>query len=346
MKILKTGLLSTLISITILNFASAQLPTYVPSNGLIGWYPFTGNANDSSGNANHATVNGALLAADRFGVSNAAYAFNGNSDYLQGNAATFPTLYRTIALWFYSANIDLGTTGMQVFGYGGGLCGQSWLMQMDNPTPATSFFTDKTFEVSIGCDNWISALPFGANGTPLNPNNNWHHWVMTNSPSGVDFYIDGNYAGGITTPVSGTEVAAKKFFIGACPDSSGTMAYQDAYMKHWNGSLDDVGIWNRALSQQEITDLYNGAGAVAVTDISGDNTIQIFPNPVENILNIKLTESQLGKAYSIVDVLGRSLINGMITDIDSTIDVSKLSKGVYILKFDAFDNSGFKIIKN
>jgi hypothetical protein len=46
--------------------ATAQnLPAYLPSNGLVAWYPFNGNANDESGNGNDGTVNGAALTADR-----------------------------------------------------------------------------------------------------------------------------------------------------------------------------------------------------------------------------------------------------------------------------------------
>ncbi|MFN5402036.1 MAG: hypothetical protein ACK5AS_07970, partial [Bacteroidota bacterium] len=155
------------------------VPSYVPTNGLVGWWPFTGNANDESGNGNNATVNGAVLTSDRFGNSNAAYSYDGINDYLHGNASSFPSVDRTIALWFYTTNINVGSAGMQVFGYGGDLCGQSWLMHMDNSTPFTSFFTDNSYEVSIGCNNWLTALPFGVNGSPANPNNNWHHWVAT-----------------------------------------------------------------------------------------------------------------------------------------------------------------------
>jgi hypothetical protein len=42
-----------------------NVPAYVPTNGLVGWWPFNGNANDESGNGNHGTVNGATLTADR-----------------------------------------------------------------------------------------------------------------------------------------------------------------------------------------------------------------------------------------------------------------------------------------
>ena len=45
---------------------NAQVPSYVPSNGLVGWWGFNGNANDESGNGNNGTVFGASLSTDRF----------------------------------------------------------------------------------------------------------------------------------------------------------------------------------------------------------------------------------------------------------------------------------------
>ena len=57
----------------------AQVPNYVPTNGLVGWWPFNGNANDESGNGNNGTNNGATLTADRFGNVNKSYLFTPNN---------------------------------------------------------------------------------------------------------------------------------------------------------------------------------------------------------------------------------------------------------------------------
>ena len=51
----------------------AQLPDYLPTEGLVGWWPFNGNANDESGNGNDGVVNGATLIEDRDGNPNATY---------------------------------------------------------------------------------------------------------------------------------------------------------------------------------------------------------------------------------------------------------------------------------
>jgi len=58
------------------------LPTYVPTDGLVGYWPFNGNANDESGNGNNGTVNGATLTSDRFGNSSKAFSFNGTNNFI------------------------------------------------------------------------------------------------------------------------------------------------------------------------------------------------------------------------------------------------------------------------
>ena len=61
---MKKLLLLTLAALPL--FAAAQVPSYVPANGLVGWWPFNGNANDESGNGNNGTVNGATLPTGLF----------------------------------------------------------------------------------------------------------------------------------------------------------------------------------------------------------------------------------------------------------------------------------------
>jgi hypothetical protein len=342
---MKSLLLTIAASLGMIALAMAQnVPNYVPTNGLVGWWPFTGNANDESGNGNHAVVNAALLTSDRTGNANTAYSFNGSNAYLHGNASSFPSVDRTIALWFYTTNINVGSAGMQVFGYGGDLCGQSWLMHMDNSTPFTSFFTDNSYEVSIGCNNWLTALPFGVNGSPANPNNNWHHWVATNGPGGIDFYFDGNYAGGITTSIGNTMVAGKKFFMGSCPDSTGLVAYQDAYLNNWNGKLDDIGVWNRQLTQQEITALYNG-GTVGLNDLHQPVSFSVYPNPAQNIINIKVNPEDLGLPIKLFDIYGKLALSKTIDQKDFNLDLTNLANGIYLLRFEDNKGSNFKIVK-
>ena len=87
------------------NVMAQNIPSYVPKDGLVGWWPFNGNANDESGNGNHGTVNGATLTNDRNGKPNCAYDFDGVDD-------SIPTKFngvlgkeaRTISFWVKTNN--------------------------------------------------------------------------------------------------------------------------------------------------------------------------------------------------------------------------------------------------
>ena len=72
------------ISVIVFVFTSnafSQVPNYVPISGLVGYWPFNGNANDESGNGNNGTVNGATLTEDRFGNADQSYQFNSSDNF-------------------------------------------------------------------------------------------------------------------------------------------------------------------------------------------------------------------------------------------------------------------------
>ena len=102
----KNLLLAAVAIFTMTTAVQAQIPNYVPTNGLVGWWPFNGNANNESGTGNNGTVNGATLTTNRFGNANSAYAFNGTSSFINlGNSNTIKR-YQTdysISTWINSA---------------------------------------------------------------------------------------------------------------------------------------------------------------------------------------------------------------------------------------------------
>jgi hypothetical protein len=96
--------------LTLISFA--QMPNYVPSNGLVGWWPFNGNANDESGNGNNGTVNGATLTADRFGVANKAYSFGSNFDeIILNNFYLSNSLKFSFAGWYRKNSSSINQEG-------------------------------------------------------------------------------------------------------------------------------------------------------------------------------------------------------------------------------------------
>ncbi|NCA22273.1 MAG: hypothetical protein EBS86_14185, partial [Crocinitomicaceae bacterium] len=56
----------------------AQVPSYVPTIGLVGYWPFNGNANDLSLNNLDGVATGVDLVQDRYGILNSAYEFTTN----------------------------------------------------------------------------------------------------------------------------------------------------------------------------------------------------------------------------------------------------------------------------
>jgi len=80
-----------------------SVPSYVPTNGLVGWWPFNGNAQDASGNGNHGTVNGATLTSDRYGNQNGSYSFDGLDDFIEiPSSVSLHNPQGTINLWLYT----------------------------------------------------------------------------------------------------------------------------------------------------------------------------------------------------------------------------------------------------
>ena len=218
---------------------TSQVPSYVPTNGLIAYYPFNGNANDESGNGNNGTVNGATLSIDRFGTSNAAYDFNGISNSIDCGTATSlvsPSIF-TYSAWIKNTNNISNSQKIIISSYNGGLNGN--LLSSSNSVTGD-------FRIHNG-SNQADAFT----NVPLNINN-WYHLVAIKDNTTIKIYID-NVLSQITdiTNFNYTPNLYSPFTIGNEGwDNMNALAFQ--------GKIDDVGVWNRVLTQQEISNLYNG----------------------------------------------------------------------------------------
>jgi surface protein len=71
--------------------------------------------------------------------------------------------------------------------------------------------------------------------------------------------------------------------------------------------------------------------------------LKLYPNPVLNVLNVNVDSNLINQPYNVVDGLGRVVLNGNINDVETTINVEQLSKGIYYLK--VADNIASKFIK-
>jgi hypothetical protein len=224
----------------------AQVPSYVQKNGLVGWWPFNGNANDESGNGNNGTVNGATLTVDRFGNNSSAFSFNGINSRIQINDANSLDIQNgqslSISTWIKhdltSSNIDkyiiskysgLLNTGAQ-YAIGTGISGQAYT----------------TTQIAAGSQNWIELR-----GNNTINDGNWHHFVyIWRNGVNASIYVDNIHDTTRSHGLTGSLVNALNLQFGCGANLS----------QYYKGRLDEIGIWNRALTQQEITALYKGCG--------------------------------------------------------------------------------------
>ena len=208
------------------------VPSYVPTSGLVGWWPFTGNANDLSVNGNNGSVTGALLTSDRNSNLNSAYSFDGNGDFI--NCGNSPTVNITgsvsISAWIYANNLS----------------GDHGIISKMNTGIAT-------YELITGGNlfRWMDVGGFLWSNS-INPNQ-WIHVVSVFNSSSLlkSIYINGVLNTTSISLVSTIPTNSDNLYIGAHQPSN-------VPGWSWDGKLDDIGVWNRALTQQEITDLYNG----------------------------------------------------------------------------------------
>jgi len=240
----------------------ASVVTGVSHADLVVHYTFDGNAQDSSGNAIHATVVGAALAPDRFGAPDKAYAFDGVDDYLVAAASQLPTNQRTVAFWFNCADVDVHPV---MLGYGGSGCGDSFFTGLN----ATNQPFPGTFYVTTHCNANNMTASYGRA-----PVNEWMHYAFTNGPEGSRIYVNGGIAvlgaNQFFTAVAGTELA-----IGVNVGPSGLAPYTDVNVGWFKGSIDDVRIYDSALSEAEIAELaadncpadFDGNGLVDGSDL-------------------------------------------------------------------------------
>ncbi len=204
---------------------TAQLPSYLPADGLLGWWPFNGNANDESGNGNDGVVNGATLTADRFGNASRSYGFDGINDYIVTNSINFG--YNgdySISLW---ANIHVP--------YSSGFP-QHYLFA--NAATENGVYLNTDFnENQFGCNSTYSSNSLGV----------WHHFLGVKDNGVFTLYID-NINIGSTQGCTSTSN-----FINGRPIYFGNSS---VFTEYTNGQIDDIAIYNRALSAQEIQDLF------------------------------------------------------------------------------------------
>lgn len=324
-----------LTALAIAGFAVTSLaqtvPNYVPSNGLVGWWPFNGNAVDESVNTNDGTVNGATLTADRFGTVNKAYFFNGLNTYIDlasAGLSSNPNIC-SYSVWFKTNSLYTGlyneTSVLLTKRHADN--GPSWTTLQIDPNCKVNFVIDgPAFNQDV----------FGGQSVC---NNQWQNMVCVKNQNVYSVYLNS---------VLLTSQTINYTHVGSTMNMH--VGHHGAWNAWFNGSIDDIGIWNRALTQQEITDLYNGNicyQTITVTDtllintnltgfnpVTYQNTIKIWPNPTNDHITIDNGNlaNLTGHQIKISNALGQQVFQSAITQQQFYVDMSTWGgTGIYFV---------------
>ena len=311
--------------------AFAQIPT----NGLLGYWPFNGNANDLSGNSYDGTVNGATLTNDRFGNANAAYSFNGISDYIStANINLHDTA--TISVW---VNPFLDAAGNNSWGYSASLVDQN---QDANGNSSYGLYYNNTAGHGLYAQTGLSGNSTAEMLSHVNLSlNNWHHCVLTLNNGTGKLYMDGVL---ILTKsgLASTSQTSNVLLFGKAPWASNGNVF--------NGKLDDIRIYNRPLNSSEVTTLYNENicyQTITVTDtllinttilgfnpVTFQNTIKVWPNPTNDHITIDNGNiaNLTGYQIKITNSLSQQVFQSNITQQQFYVDLSTWTgNGIYFV---------------
>jgi gliding motility-associated-like protein len=229
--------LSMIISIN--SFLIAQIPT----NGLLNFYPFNGNANDESGNGNNGTVHGATLTTDRCGRSDSAYYFNGTDSYINIPIAGLTINQYTYALWALLISYPIADGDRETCISIGSLSGDQYINY-------GYFYTSLNVYNGWGCGGYnIGSRQFGMAQGITPEINQWYFLVATREANKMKLYINGILVAtdslpGIIHPYYG--IGPIKAFIGE----------RFNFTLPFHGKIDDIILYNRPLTETEILNLY------------------------------------------------------------------------------------------
>ena len=230
------------------------------SGGLMAHYPFEGNANDESGNGNDGTLNGDPQFVE--GQEGQAISLDGDGDFVQTDPSSSLKVDEklTFAAWVF---VDLDSMARKTLAVQG-----------------TNVDTDGNWEIRVRDDGSFTLgnnnVDGGARSDGGIPVRQWHHVAITFSGGTTKFYIDGALD-------SEKDFGASSFNTTSDGIKIGDREYTGDEADDFKGEMDEVRLYDRALTEEEVQELYDGGGgdlptitSVEPDPVPGSNSDQPF----------------------------------------------------------------------
>lgn len=223
----------------------------VDTTGLVAWYPFSGNAGDSSGHNNNGTVYGATLTTDRYGRSEKAYSFDGSNDYIlvPDNNSLDLTTAMTISAWINPGECPVTDMGCPILAKGTGAGGESYCFDIADAGNTLRFLCRSGGTAyMVKAFGWLTTGRIGE----------WIHVavVYNGASNTAKIYENGTAIATSSSMPSNISTNTHELSIGSRQSGSST------YDLNLKGYLDDIYIFSRVLSDAEIEELSNETASV------------------------------------------------------------------------------------
>ncbi len=214
------------------------------NSGLIWCHPFSGNANDVTGNGYDGFVSGATLIPDRAGNLNSAYNFNGTSSYIS-ISKLLPSFLPTfsMSMWLKPGT---NTGNGFVLWEGDNVCGNDIYLVVQN----------STLKLGANKNSSLGGISnIGHTYTIPGFINTWTHIVWVMEPTTSRLYVNGNLVITINAAGNGSGYNFPTSYGSKFDGNGGSCGAPRQF--YYQGGIDDVRLYNRSLSASEALSLYN-----------------------------------------------------------------------------------------
>ncbi len=301
---------SLLVLLSFYSFSQVNL-----ESGLQAYYPFNGNANDESANGNNGVETNITYSTGKVGQ---CASFNGSSKIDVTNSQFVSGLSNyTISVWVQLNKLGQRQMITNVWGTGGS--------SDDNFILDYNALGGNTFASQVGLlENSRRSDLKG--GVPTA--SQWYHLLVTvNTVQNThSLYIDGILIeSNIITTLTGS--VNVPFQIGHY--------YNSLFL---DGKLDELRIYNRVLTQEEITQLSLSLVTSAPNLVIEKSNVNVYPTPANDQLNIDFDNihNEEVLTFELVNTNGNVVLEEEITVFDKnfshSINVNGISSGLYVIK--------------
>jgi hypothetical protein len=305
--------------------ASTIALTQIPTNGLIGYYPFDGNANDISSNTNHGTVVGASLDTGYLGNSNSCYNFSQGSIDL-ASQIILPDSNLTLTSWV-KTDMPIDSVYYKIYSLSKDITFQNadfdFYLQPyyyhDFPFTADWFLHPNCQIIKSNTDEHKTTIPHDWSYYSMIQPKKWHFLVYQITGDSISFYVDNE--------LMYTDTSHSSLMSGATYNSG-------VIGKDFKGSIDELRIYNRTLTSQELTAIHTGVPTNIDNVVLSEAEVQVYPNPCVDYMTVDFKSfANLGNhSVVVINVHGIEVYNQPVNSTAEIIDASSWSAGLYFLR--------------